>query len=251
VHLLDAGRPQRPRAFVGGGARRVDVVDERQRARPVVRGERAPDVAPARARIEPALRAHGAGAADQRHDGDAPPAREAGCELRGRVGTAQEQPVADGGHDRQRIDRGPRELVRDQCGHHAPGRDLAALPARHDVGERPVEPQRGARGREPAQPCARPARGDADGGRRPTARAERRRERAQLLAARIAHPVARSAARHAATRQEQADERGRRRHGARLGPPRVTCLSRSAPERLRLPGRAGSARRGRGGRRPR
>jgi hypothetical protein len=251
VHLLGARRPQRSGALVDGGSGCIDVVEQRQRARSAARGEGVADVAPASGRIQSALGAHGAGTAEQRHDRDAPPAREPCCELRGRVGAAQEQAIADRRHDCQRIDRRTRELVRDQRGQHAPGGDLAALPARHDVDERPVEPQRGARGREPAQLRACTARGDRDRRRGSATRAQGRREGAQPLAACIAHPVARCAARHAATRQQQADERGGRRHGARLGPGAVTCLSRRAPEKLRLPAPAGSPRTAPCGLRPR
>ena len=66
------------------------------------------------------------------------------------------------------------------------------------------------------------------GRRGATTPAQRGRERAQARAAALAHPLARRGAGDAAARQHEADERGERRHGARLGPATVACLS---PER--------------------
>jgi len=121
VHVLGAGLAQRAGAFVDGGARRVDVVHERQAEGAGARGECAAHVAATRRRVEPALGTDSARAPEQRHHGHLPPASEFERELRRRVGSAQQQAVAHGGHDGDRVDRGSRELVDDQRGGQARG----------------------------------------------------------------------------------------------------------------------------------
>jgi hypothetical protein len=116
VHVLGARLPQRARTFVDGRPRRVDVVHERQAARAGTRGECAAHVASARRRIEAALRSHRPRAPEEWHHGHPPPASELARELRRRVGSAQEQAVAHGRHDGDRVDRGSRQLVDHQRG---------------------------------------------------------------------------------------------------------------------------------------
>jgi hypothetical protein len=120
VHLLRARLAQRPGALVDGRARGVDVVDEREGARAGTGREGAAHVAPARTGIEPALGTHAVRATHQRHDRHAPPARQLGRELRRRIGAAQQQAVAHGGNDGDRLHGWPRELVHHQRGCQAP-----------------------------------------------------------------------------------------------------------------------------------
>jgi hypothetical protein len=114
VHLPRARPQQRPGALVHRGAGRVDVVDERHRARPRAGCERVPHVAPPRERIQAALRAHAARTAHERHDRQSPPAAELLGQLRRRVGPALQLPVAYRGHDRERLDGRARKLVGDE-----------------------------------------------------------------------------------------------------------------------------------------
>jgi hypothetical protein len=116
VHVLGTGLAECAGAFVDGSARRVDVVHERQAARAGACGECAAHVAATRRRIEPALRSHSARAPEERQHGHLPPASELARELRRRVRSAQQQAVAHGGHDGDRVDRGSRQLVDHQCG---------------------------------------------------------------------------------------------------------------------------------------
>ena len=116
VHLLGARVAQRAGAFVGGCAGRIDVVHERQAARAGTGCESAAHVAAARRRIEPALRSHAARAPKERHHRYLPPARELAREFRRRVGSSQQQAVADGGHGGDRVDRWPRQLVDHESG---------------------------------------------------------------------------------------------------------------------------------------
>ena len=117
MHVLGARLPQRARAFVDGRARRVDVVHERQAARAGTRGECAAHVAAARRRIEASLRSHGrACAGGAGITGTSHQRSELARELRRRVGSAQQQAVAHGGHDGDRVDRGSRQLVDHQRG---------------------------------------------------------------------------------------------------------------------------------------
>jgi hypothetical protein len=114
VHLLRSGAQQRPGALVDGGARRVDVVDERQRARPRTRGERAAHVAPASERIQTALGPHIPRAADELHDRQVPPARQLAGQLRGRIGPALQAAIAHGGDGRERLDARALQLMGDE-----------------------------------------------------------------------------------------------------------------------------------------
>ncbi|MDX6596645.1 MAG: hypothetical protein QOE87_532 [Gaiellales bacterium] len=230
MHLSRAGPPQRPGALVDRGSGGVDVVDERHRARPRARCERVAYVAPARERVETALRAHAARAAHERDDRELPPAAELRRQLRGRVGSAQQAPVVHGRHDRERLRRRARQLVDDECPRESRRGDLAPLPARDDVEHGALEPERGARRREPAQPRTGAAGAHGERGRRAAASAQRRGQGAHALAAVVAHPLARAPARGAATRQHEAEERVERGHGARLRASGVTCLSRVVPE---------------------
>jgi hypothetical protein len=255
VHLLGARDPQRAGAFVERGAGRVDVVDERHRPRSRTRGERAAHVAPAPGRIEPALRADVARASQRARDGEVPEAPELGRELGRRVGSAQQAAVAYGGDDDERFGRRARKLVDDEDRPEPRGGDLAALPTRDDLGQRPLEPERRARRRQPAQPRARAARDHGERGRGTAACAQRCGQRAQVHATALAQPLARTPAGRTAAWQEQADERAER-HAARLGAGTVPCPSRFVPERapvarIRSQQRAGSARTAPGGRRPR
>jgi hypothetical protein len=120
VHLLGARLAQRPRAFVGGRTRRVDVVHEGQRPRPRARREGATHVAAAGIGVQPALRAYAVRPAHERHDGYAPPASEPGRELRRRVGAAQQASVPHRRHDGDRLDGRPRQLVGHQRGGQSP-----------------------------------------------------------------------------------------------------------------------------------
>jgi hypothetical protein len=223
VHLRGARPPQRASALVDGRARGVDVVHEREPERARARLEGTADVAAARRRVEPPLRPDAARAGEQRHDGDAPPARERRGELGGRVGAAQEEALAHGRHDDDRLDRRARHLVRHERRRELAGRDRPELPARHEHAQRALEPERRARRREEAQARAGAARRDWQGGRPAAARALRQRERAHLRAALVAHPLPRAAAGDAAAREGEPDERGDRGHAARLGPAAVTC----------------------------
>ena len=121
MHLLGARLAQRAGAFVDGRAGRVDVVHERQAERAGARRECAAHVAAARRRVEPALGTHSARAPEERHHRHLPPASELERELRRRIGAAQQQAVAHGGHDGDRVDRGSRELVDHQRGGQARG----------------------------------------------------------------------------------------------------------------------------------
>jgi hypothetical protein len=114
VDLRCARSQQRTGAFVDRGARRVDVVDERHRARPGTGCERIAHVAAARERVQAALRAHAARAGHERYDRQLPPEAELLGELRRRVGPAQQAPVAYGGHDGESLDQRARQLVGDE-----------------------------------------------------------------------------------------------------------------------------------------
>ena len=114
MHLLGARPAQRAGALVDGGAGRVDVVHERQAPRAGAGRERATDVASARSGVEPSLGTDVACATDELRDRQAPPAGQLGGDLGGRIGAAQQPAVAYGGHDGDRLDRGPRQLVGDQ-----------------------------------------------------------------------------------------------------------------------------------------
>jgi hypothetical protein len=240
MNLPGAGPAQGAGALVDGRARRIDVVDERQGARPGTGREGAADVAAAALCVESSLRAHTARARHQRDDRQLPPAREASRQLRGRIRPAQEQPVAHGRHHDDRVDARPRQLVRHERGRETPGRDLAALPACHQMAYRAVEPECRARRREPAQTDAPAARHHGDRSRGAAARAERRGERAHQLSAPVAHPIPGCPTGHAAAREHEPDERGERCHATRLGPVGVACPCRNVPQRLRLQRRAGS-----------
>jgi hypothetical protein len=115
MHLLRSGAQQRPGALVDGGARRVNVVDERERARPRTRGECAAHVTPACERIQTALRPYVPRATHELHDRQVPPAAQLAGQLRGRVGPALQAAVAHGGHDRERLDARALQLVGDEC----------------------------------------------------------------------------------------------------------------------------------------
>jgi hypothetical protein len=121
VHLVGARLSQSPGALVGRRARRVDVVDQRQPARARASREGPADVAPARARVEAALGTDAAGAPDERHDRQVPPARQLGRQLGGRVGAALQQAVAYPRHDGERVHGRPRQLVGDERGGQVPG----------------------------------------------------------------------------------------------------------------------------------
>ena len=114
MDLLCARSQQRPGALVDRGAGRVDVVDERHRARAGASGERVPHVAPARDGVQAALRPHAARPAHERHDRQVPPAAELRRQLRGRVGPALQAPVAHGRHDCDRLGARARQLVGDE-----------------------------------------------------------------------------------------------------------------------------------------
>ena len=120
MDLLRARPQQGPGALVDRGAGRVDVVDERHRARPRAGCERIPHVAPAGGRIQAPLRAHAARPAQERQDGQVPPAAQRAGQLRGRVGPALQAPVAYGGHDGERLGVRARQLVGDECPGQAP-----------------------------------------------------------------------------------------------------------------------------------
>jgi hypothetical protein len=121
MHLLGTRPAQGPRALVDGRPRRVDVIDERQGPGCLPCLEGAPHVAAARGGVEPALRANAARAAHERDHGHAPPVRQLRRELGRWVGPAQQQAVAHGGHDGERLDGRPRQLVRHDGGGQAPG----------------------------------------------------------------------------------------------------------------------------------
>jgi hypothetical protein len=121
VHLLRARPAQCTGALVDRRARRVDVVDERQPGRAGARLERATHVAPARGRVETALRAHRTAAPDQRQHGQVPPAPQCGSELRGRIGAAQQHAIAHRGHRGEGVDRRARHLVGDERGREVRG----------------------------------------------------------------------------------------------------------------------------------
>jgi hypothetical protein len=121
VDLLGAPLEQCAGAFVDGRTRRVDVVDERQGARSRTGREGAAHVVAARAGVETALGAHRARAAHERDDRHAPPARQLGRELRGRVGAPQQEAVSHRGHRGDRLDRRTRQLVHDERGGQARG----------------------------------------------------------------------------------------------------------------------------------
>jgi hypothetical protein len=114
MHLLGARPAQRAGALVDRGAGRVDVVHERQAARTGAGRERVVDVASARSGIEPALGTHVTRATHELRDRQIPPAGQLGGNLGGRIGAAQQPAVAHGGHDGDRLDRRPRQLVGDQ-----------------------------------------------------------------------------------------------------------------------------------------
>jgi hypothetical protein len=249
MHVLGPCRAQRPGALVGGRTRGVDVVDERDGPRPRTRRERAAHVAPALAGIEPPLRADGARAPHERQDRDAPPAGELLRELGRRVGAAQQQPVGHGGNHGDRLDRGPRDLVRHPGGGQPGRRDLAALPAADERQRRALQPDCRAGAGQPAQPGTGAAGGQGERRGRPAAGAERRRERPQTGPAGIAHPLPGGAAGDAASGQHEPDEGTWRQHRTHAtGAPRdvsaASCAG-SDPE-VRGPRRAGSARRARG-----
>jgi hypothetical protein len=121
VHLLGARLAERSSAFVDGRARRVDVVDERQRARSGAGSKGASHVATAGPRVEPSLRPDSVRTAHERDDRHAPPACQLGRELGRRIGAAQQQAVAHRGHDGDRVDGWPRELVHHQRRRQAAG----------------------------------------------------------------------------------------------------------------------------------
>jgi hypothetical protein len=114
MHLLGARPAQRAGTLVDSGAGCVDVVHERQAARAGAGRECATDVASARSGIEPSLGTHVARATDELGDRQAPPAGQLGGDLGGRIGAAQQPAVVHGGHDRDRLDRRPRQLVGNQ-----------------------------------------------------------------------------------------------------------------------------------------
>jgi hypothetical protein len=116
MHVLGARLAERAGALVGRRARRVDVIDQRQAARTGAGGEGAAHVAAARRGIEPALRSYAARAPEERHHRHLPPARQLDRELRRRVGSPQETAVPDGWHDRDGVDRRPRQLVHHERG---------------------------------------------------------------------------------------------------------------------------------------
>jgi hypothetical protein len=116
VHLLRTRLSQGTSALVDRRARRVDVVDQRQPVRARASREHAADVAPARARVEPALGTHASGTPHERDDRQVPPARQLGRELGGWVGAALQQPFAYRRHDGERVDGRPRQLVGDERG---------------------------------------------------------------------------------------------------------------------------------------
>jgi hypothetical protein len=114
MHLLGACPAQGAGALVDGGAGRVDVVHECQAAGAGAGRECATDVASAREGIEPSLRTHVTRAMDELCDGQVPPVAQLGGDLGGGIGAARESAVAHGGHDGDRLDRRPRQLVGDQ-----------------------------------------------------------------------------------------------------------------------------------------
>ena len=202
MHLLGARLAQRPGALVDGRARRVDVVDERQRARSRARGERAAHVAAARRRVEPALRAHGARAADERHDRHAPTsARARAASSAGGSAPRSEQAVAHGGHDGDRIDRGRGSSCTTSAAARRPGEisprfqradeRRAAGPSSQSAERAVVNQRRRAHARQDV---------DGEGGRRAAARAQRRRQRAQLRRRSASH-IHSPGARHATQRR--------------------------------------------------
>ena len=116
VHLLGARLPQRASALVDRGSGRIDVVDQRERAWPHVRGEDAANVAPAGGSVEAALGSDAARAANERYDRQSPPARELRGQLGRWVGATQQQAIAHRRHDRECLDGRARQLVGDQGG---------------------------------------------------------------------------------------------------------------------------------------
>jgi hypothetical protein len=111
MHLFRACPAQGASALVDGGTGRVDVVHQCQAAGTGARRECAADVAPARNGIEPSLRTHVTRAMEKLCDGQVPPAGQLAGDLGGGIGATHEPAVAHGGHDGDRLDRRPRQLV--------------------------------------------------------------------------------------------------------------------------------------------
>ena len=147
-------RPERPRAGVERCARRVDVVDERDRSRarrPPAARNAAADVAPPGGRVEPPLRPPQAGRLEQVDGGQPPPPRHLAGEQLRRVAAALDRPPPVARHPAHGLALPHAQHRRDgRAGRASEGAPPAALQladqlAAHAlVGERcggPLEPQ--------------------------------------------------------------------------------------------------------------
>lgn len=201
----EGNRVNPPRAAPAQGARgggdrraaRVDVVNEAdvRRDRPSG-GERATDVGPPLDEREASLAIDLADATQEALDRELPACGKLAGELLGGPVAALERPLAVGGHERDRIDRRPREHLGDELGRE-PGEAAATalLPLADESLRRLVVDDRGpSRGeREPPSGALRAAR-YGPGARRAAARAERRREPVQGATAALAERLAAAAA---------------------------------------------------------
>ena len=159
-----------------GRAGRVDVVDNRDARRRAARGERIPDVRSALSERETALAPRAAAALQEPLERQLPRARELYGELLGRVVTSLAPPFGVSRDEREHVDLGPPERLRDDVGRNTRESPEAFLLPRDDdaLDGRVVRDGRARRRERDAPSGTLAAAPDGPPGRRAAALAERR-----------------------------------------------------------------------------